>query len=239
MSFVSRSPFQLTGRYADRNKWETISGPGDSRVTGRQIIQDEQLTDAWKDKVVIITGVSSGIGVETVRALTKTGATVYGTARNIDKAKEALGDLMDTGRVKLLYMDQTDLESVKACAAEFRKQSATLNIIINNAAVSQSRQSTNNTNIKGNEHPRNTHQGRLRSPIHHQPPLPLPPLLPPPRPSPLLLNTLIPLPRSERLLRRPPLRRSQLRRHQLHHFLQRMARLRIQQDRQPLHDEPH
>lgn len=206
MSFVSRSPFQLTGRYADHNKWEVLSGPGDSRVTGLQIIQDENLTDAWKDKVVIVTGVSSGIGVETVRALAETGATVYGTARNIDKAKEALGSLMDAGRVKLLYMDQTDLESVRACADEFRKQNSTLNVIINNAAVSQPEQSTNNTNITGHEHPRNTHKGRLRSPIHHQPPLPLPTLPLPQRHTSLLLNAIIPLPRRKRLLRRPPLR---------------------------------
>lgn len=245
MSFVSKSPFQLTGRYAHRNKWEVLAGPGDSRVTGLQIIQDEQLTDAWKDKVVVITGVSSGIGVETVRALAKTGATVYGTARNTDKAKEALGDWMDTGRVKLLYMDQTHLESVRACATEFRKQSTTLNVVINNAAVSRpqlynTRHDMNQpTNMTGNEHPRNTHKPRLRSPIHHQPPLSLPAFPPPPRSAPLLLNTLLPLPRSERLLRRPPLRPSQLPRHQLHHRLQRLASLRIQQDRQPLHDEPH
>lgn len=66
MSLVSREPFQLTGRYADRNRFEVINGPGDSRVTGSQIIIDDKLTDAWGGKVILITGVSSGIGVETV-----------------------------------------------------------------------------------------------------------------------------------------------------------------------------
>lgn len=84
----------------------------------------------------MVTGVSSGIGVETVRVLASTGATIFGTARNLDKAKEALNDVLDTGHLKLLFMDQTDLSSVRACAAEFRKESPKLNILINNAGVS-------------------------------------------------------------------------------------------------------
>ncbi|KAL3483006.1 short-chain dehydrogenase [Aspergillus germanicus] len=135
MTRTSREPFQLSGRYANRNRWEVLAGPGDSRVTGQQIIHDEGLVGAWSDKVVLITGVSSGIGVETVRALALTGATIYGTARNLEKAKEALGSLLGTGRVHLLYMDQTDLASVRACADSFWKQSNKLNAIINNAAV--------------------------------------------------------------------------------------------------------
>ncbi|EAW10002.1 short-chain dehydrogenase [Aspergillus clavatus NRRL 1] len=135
MSLVSRDPFQLSGRYANRNRWEVLNGPGDARVTGEQIIHDEALVNAWEDKVVLITGVSSGIGVETVRAMAVTGATVYGTARNIEKAKEALGSVLETGRVRLLHMDQTDLASVQACATTFRNQSSRLNVIINNAAV--------------------------------------------------------------------------------------------------------
>lgn len=64
MSLISREPFQLSGRYADRNRWEALNGPGDSRVTGCEVIQDEKLENAWPDKVVLITGVSSGIGVD-------------------------------------------------------------------------------------------------------------------------------------------------------------------------------
>ncbi|KAJ5176082.1 uncharacterized protein N7482_001959 [Penicillium canariense] len=139
---VSRVPFQLSGRYAERNRWEVLNGPGDSRATGNQIIQDEGLVGQWDDKVVLITGVSSGIGVETVRVLAQTGATIFGTARNLEKA-EVLSDLLDTGRVKLLFMDQTDLSSVRACAENFLKESSRLNIIINNAAVMNTPESHN------------------------------------------------------------------------------------------------
>ena len=136
MSMLSHIPFQLSGRYAERNRWE-VNGPGDSRVTGSQVVKDEHLVNEWADKVVLITGVSSGIGVETVRAIASTGATVYGTARNLEKAREALASVLDTGRVHLLLVDQTDLSSVRACAEEFRKQNDKLNVIINNAAVSR------------------------------------------------------------------------------------------------------
>ncbi|KAL8708422.1 MAG: hypothetical protein Q9220_006712 [cf. Caloplaca sp. 1 TL-2023] len=134
---MSHPPFQLSGRYAERNRWENLNGPGDSRVTGTQIVEDEGLTDdARQGKVVLITGVSSGMGVETVRAMASTGATIYGTARDLDKARSALGSsLLETGHVHLLFMDQTDLSSVRACAREFLKASSVLNVIINNAAV--------------------------------------------------------------------------------------------------------
>ncbi|KKK13113.1 short-chain dehydrogenase [Aspergillus rambellii] len=127
--------FPLVGRYAERNRLDIINGPGDSRVTGSQIIYDEGIVDAWHDKAVLITGVSSGIGIETVKAIALTGATVFGTARNLAKAKEALGSVLDNERINLLFMDQTDLSSVRACAQEFREHSSTLNVIINNTGV--------------------------------------------------------------------------------------------------------
>jgi hypothetical protein len=137
MSMISRVPFQLSGRYAENNRWEILDGPGDSRITGKEIVEKEGLVNKWTDRVFLVTGVSSGIGVETARVLASTGATVFGTARNLAKAKEALGpSLVDTGHVKLLFMDQTDLSSVRACAKEFLEQSSKLNILINNAAVS-------------------------------------------------------------------------------------------------------
>ena len=83
MSMISRVPFQLSGRYAENNRWEILNGPGDSRITGKEIVEKEGLVNKWTGRVVLITGVSSGIGVETARVLASTGATVFGTARNL------------------------------------------------------------------------------------------------------------------------------------------------------------
>nr|POE60999.1 short-chain dehydrogenase tic 32, chloroplastic [Quercus suber] len=71
MAGTSQEPFQLQGRYADRNRFEVLGGPGDGRVTGIQIIQDEGLAGQMTDKVMLVTGASSGIGVETASLISR------------------------------------------------------------------------------------------------------------------------------------------------------------------------
>jgi NAD(P)-dependent dehydrogenase (short-subunit alcohol dehydrogenase family) len=112
-------------------------GPGDSRPTAAQIIRDEMLTsNSLAGHVFLITGCSSGIGVETARAVASTGATVYATARNIPRAEKALGDFLEPGRVEIIEMDLTSLASVRAGAAEFLKRSAgRCNALVCNAGI--------------------------------------------------------------------------------------------------------
>ncbi len=64
-----------------------------------------------------------------------TGATVYCTARDLTRAKEALGGLLDNPKVHLLAADLTSLASVKSFADEVRKRESKVNILINNAGV--------------------------------------------------------------------------------------------------------
>ena len=52
-------------RYAEAHKNNT--GPGDARPTAIQIVEDENLVGKLTDKVFFVTGVSSGIGIETMR----------------------------------------------------------------------------------------------------------------------------------------------------------------------------
>lgn len=85
---------------------------------------------------MLITGCSSGIGIETARALKATGAHVFVTARNISKGQKALSDILEPGKLDLLLMDLNSLASVRNFAAEFLKASeGKLNILINNAGV--------------------------------------------------------------------------------------------------------
>ncbi|KAJ3192877.1 hypothetical protein HDU83_005945 [Entophlyctis luteolus] len=120
-------------------KYEAVhanpQGPGDARPTASQIIQDENLEGKLIDKAIFITGCSSGLGVETARALFKTGATLYLTARDLSKAEKALADIYPSERVHLLKLDLNSLASVRACAKEFIAQSSKLNIFIANAGV--------------------------------------------------------------------------------------------------------
>ncbi|KAJ9145075.1 Short-chain dehydrogenase [Pleurostoma richardsiae] len=123
----------MTSKYAAAH--ETPGGPGDARPTALQIIKDYGLEGKLSGKVVLITGCSSGIGVDTARAIYRTGATIYATARDISKTKEALGSLAESPRVHFLQLDLSSLDSVQAAAESFKSKSAQLNILIENAGV--------------------------------------------------------------------------------------------------------
>lgn len=110
-------------------------GPGDARPTALDIIKDESLENKLSDKVALITGCSSGLGIETARAMSATGAKVYCCVRNISKGESALSGILSPGRVELLTLDLNSLKSVRECAADFLKKSDKLNILINNAGI--------------------------------------------------------------------------------------------------------
>ncbi|OJJ45162.1 hypothetical protein ASPZODRAFT_134570 [Penicilliopsis zonata CBS 506.65] len=110
-------------------------GPGDARPTALQIVKDSQMEGQLKGKTVVITGVSSGLGVETARALAATGATLFLTARDLVKAKTALGDFLQPDRMHLVEMDQSSLKSVRNAAKSILAKTNTVNILIGNAGV--------------------------------------------------------------------------------------------------------
>ena len=64
-------------------------------------------------KVILITGASSGMGYETARILAEQGHHVYGAARRVQKIEE----LAQYG-VQALSLDITDEASIIACVKE-------------------------------------------------------------------------------------------------------------------------
>ena len=112
-------------------------GPGDARPTSLQIIKDEGLEDKLEDKIMLITGCSSGLGIETARALSATGARLILTARNLEKGRQALGNILDgTDRIQLVKLDLESLASVRECAEVVKKiTGGKLNTLICNAGV--------------------------------------------------------------------------------------------------------
>ncbi|KAM0281234.1 hypothetical protein ACHAQH_003665 [Verticillium albo-atrum] len=123
----------MASRYAEAHA--APNGPGDARLVASQIVKDEGLEGKWEDKVILITGCSSGLGVETARTLAVTGATLYLTARDIEKERTALGPLADSEKVHLLKLDLNSLASVREFATEFKFNTSKLNIFIANAGV--------------------------------------------------------------------------------------------------------
>lgn len=117
----------------------SLNGPGDARPTAMAIVEDEGLVGKLKDKVILITGCSSGIGVETARALHATGAHLFLTVRDVPKGEKVLQDILRNdksgrgGKIELLRLELDSLTSVRAAAAEFLSRSKQLNVLINNA----------------------------------------------------------------------------------------------------------
>ena len=111
-------------------------GAGDARPTALQVIHDESLEGRFGGKVMVITGASSGIGVETARALSATGATLFLPVRDIKGAETALAGILEPGRVTLVEMDNSSFASIRAAATTILKKSkGRVNILINNAGV--------------------------------------------------------------------------------------------------------
>jgi NAD(P)-dependent dehydrogenase (short-subunit alcohol dehydrogenase family) len=84
-------------------------------------------------RLAIVTGGYSGLGLETVKALTGAGAAVVVPARRPDAAREALAGAGVEAEVEAL--DLADLDSVRAFAQRFLDSGRPLDILINNAAV--------------------------------------------------------------------------------------------------------
>ena len=112
-------------------------GPGDARPTALQIIHDNNLINKWIGKVALVTGVTSGIGIETARALLATGADVFITARDLKKAQDVIDDILKSsesgGKLEVIEMDMNSLDSVKKAVQAFLAKSSRLNILVNNA----------------------------------------------------------------------------------------------------------
>jgi NAD(P)-dependent dehydrogenase (short-subunit alcohol dehydrogenase family) len=127
-------------RYAEAHNRANLAGPGDARPTALQIIRDENLINALPNKTFLITGVSSGIGIETLRALHATGAHCYGTVRNLSAGTAVVAEILasnpNAGKIDLIEMDLSDFSSVRRGAASLLAQcGGKLNLLVANAGV--------------------------------------------------------------------------------------------------------
>ncbi|KAH7392703.1 short-chain dehydrogenase [Pyrenochaeta sp. MPI-SDFR-AT-0127] len=130
---MSADSLSNVSRYTESHK--NPQGPGDARPTALQIVKDNNVFGRLEGKTALITGTSSGIGIETARALKATGMRVFGAVRNIKKATEALKDDLEPGRLELLELDMNSLDSVRACAKELLSRTDKLHIFVSNAGI--------------------------------------------------------------------------------------------------------
>ncbi len=96
------------------------------------------MDNTLKNKIVLITGATSGIGKETSRGLAKLGATIVFTTRDDIKGEKTKKELIKSTQNKNINMLKCDLasfESIKNCCKEFKSKYDRLHVLINNAGV--------------------------------------------------------------------------------------------------------
>jgi len=83
-------------------------------------------------KIAMVTGGNTGIGLETVKTLSKAGATVIVPARDIEKAKRNLTGIPN---VELEELDLANPDSIDKFAEKFLESGRSLHLLINNAGI--------------------------------------------------------------------------------------------------------
>jgi NAD(P)-dependent dehydrogenase (short-subunit alcohol dehydrogenase family) len=87
--------------------------------------------------VVLITGCSSGFGLEAALAFARRGDTVYATMRNLAKSDRLRGRADAEGLpLELLALDVDDDASVSVAIGEVESSHAAIDVLVNNAGVS-------------------------------------------------------------------------------------------------------
>jgi NAD(P)-dependent dehydrogenase (short-subunit alcohol dehydrogenase family) len=89
-------------------------------------------------RTALVTGASSGIGLETARALAAAGAHVAVAVRDLGRGEAALAEIARThpnARLELGRLDLSDLATIREFAARFTAEHEQLHIMVNNAAV--------------------------------------------------------------------------------------------------------
>ena len=84
-------------------------------------------------KIVFITGVSRGIGLEIAKCFLNDGYFVIGTSRSEFKLHEVLG----SEKCLHLVLDVTNRDQVSSCLEDLKKQSIVPNVLINNAGITK------------------------------------------------------------------------------------------------------
>lgn len=113
-----------------------------SLPTGTELVNPNDL----KGKVVVITGASTGIGLESGKALAKGGATVVLTARNQAKGTKAVNTVqeylknegVENSNIYTVSLDLDDLDSVKGFPTRFQETlgaTTKIDVLMNNAGV--------------------------------------------------------------------------------------------------------
>jgi len=90
-------------------------------------------------QTVLVTGATSGIGLETGRALAKKGARVVVGARDASRGQGVVDEITaGGGRAELLEIDMASLASIRKAADRISATHSKLDVLVNNAGIAVS-----------------------------------------------------------------------------------------------------
>ncbi|CAJ1952822.1 unnamed protein product [Sphenostylis stenocarpa] len=116
--------------------WLGRTGPSgfSASSTAQEVTQGIDATGL----TAIVTGATSGIGVETARVLALRGVHVVMGIRNMAAGREIKENMLrdnSTAKVDMMELNLSSLESVRKFASQFKSCGLPLNILVNNAGI--------------------------------------------------------------------------------------------------------
>jgi short-subunit dehydrogenase len=117
--------------YADKvwDYWERNLDP--------DLFRERSLSSVVKDKVIVVTGASSGIGREVAKKIGEAGGAVILVARTREKLEELREQVEEAGgRAHVHPADLSDMDDIERVADEILDQHGAVDILVNNAGRS-------------------------------------------------------------------------------------------------------
>ena len=107
------------------------------RIPGAGTVLARSLQDAVKDRKVMITGASSGIGKATALEIGRAKGTVLLVARSVDKLEEVGREVESLGGKAFVHRaDLTDFDDIDRMANEALEMHGSIDVLVNNAGKS-------------------------------------------------------------------------------------------------------
>lgn len=98
----------------------------------------ERIVDDLSERVIVVTGATSGLGLAAARGIAALGATTILVGRNSDRAEQAQADLVGAAGNSSVFVELADLSvvaEVRALAGRLEAEYPAIHVLINNAGA--------------------------------------------------------------------------------------------------------